>query len=117
MGASTQDLFGAGAGPGPEPATPGSYGEAPRGGFRLPAATRLGPVHLQVADLARALAFYEGVLGLRVSRAGARTRRWAPRRAARRSSRWPRGRARGQRRRAAGSGCTTSRSSCPTARR
>ncbi|MBX6331329.1 MAG: VOC family protein [Gemmatimonadaceae bacterium] len=46
-----------------EPATPGSYGEAPRG-YRLPAATRLGPVHLQVADLARSLPFYEQVLGL-----------------------------------------------------
>jgi hypothetical protein len=36
-----------------EPATPGSYGEPPRGGFRLPDATRLGAVRLQVADLAR----------------------------------------------------------------
>ena len=42
----------------------GSYGEAPHG-YRLPAATRLGPVRLQVADLARSLAFYEGVLGMR----------------------------------------------------
>lgn len=40
-------------------------------GYRLPATTRLGPVRLQVADLARSLAFYEGVLGLRVlSRSG-----------------------------------------------
>ncbi len=35
-------------------------------GYRLPDATRLGRVRLQVADLARSLAFYEGVLGLRV---------------------------------------------------
>jgi catechol 2,3-dioxygenase len=48
-----------------EPATPGSYGEPPRGGFRLPDATRLGAVRLQVADLARSLTFYEQVLGLR----------------------------------------------------
>ncbi len=34
--------------------------------YRLPAALRLGPVRLQVADLARSLAFYESVLGLRV---------------------------------------------------
>jgi catechol 2,3-dioxygenase len=63
MGASTTDLFGAASGA--ELATPGSYGEAPRG-FRLPDATRLGPVRLQIADLARSLAYYEGVLGLRV---------------------------------------------------
>jgi catechol 2,3-dioxygenase len=63
MGATTQDIFGNAAGA--RPATPGSYGEAPRG-FRLPDATRLGPVRLQVADLARSLPFYEGVLGLRV---------------------------------------------------
>ena len=54
------------------PATPGSYGEAPRG-YRLPATTRLGRVSLQVADLARSQAYYEGVLGLRtLSREGAR---------------------------------------------
>ncbi len=40
------------------------YGVAPNG-YRLPAATRLGRVRLQVADLARSLAYYEGVLGLR----------------------------------------------------
>jgi catechol 2,3-dioxygenase len=37
---------------------------APR--FRLPDATRVGHVRLQVADLRRSLAFYTGVLGLRV---------------------------------------------------
>jgi len=33
--------------------------------FRLPPATRIGVVRLQVADLARSLAYYERVLGLR----------------------------------------------------
>jgi len=61
MGAGVRDMFEGGG----EPATPGSYGEPPSG-FRLPAATRLGPVRLQVADLARSLAYYEGVLGLAV---------------------------------------------------
>ncbi|MEP0547584.1 MAG: VOC family protein [Rhodothermales bacterium] len=41
-------------------------------GYRLPAATRPGRVRLQVTDLDRSLAFYEGVLGLRVlDRSGA----------------------------------------------
>jgi catechol 2,3-dioxygenase len=43
---------------------PGDGGAPP--GYRLPAATHLGPVRLQVADLARSLAYYEPVLGLRV---------------------------------------------------
>jgi catechol 2,3-dioxygenase len=64
MGASTRDIFG--ATPAAAPATPGSYGLAPAG-HRLPDATRLGAVRLQVADLARSLAYYEGVLGLRVA--------------------------------------------------
>ncbi len=34
----------------------------------LPAALRLGPVELTVADLARSVAFYEGSLGLQVHR-------------------------------------------------
>ena len=42
------------------------FGIAPPG-FRLPGATRLGRVSLQVADLARSLAFYEEVLGFRVT--------------------------------------------------
>jgi catechol 2,3-dioxygenase len=46
-------------------ATPGSYGEAPSTG-RLPDATSLGPVVLQVSDLEKSVAFYERVLGLRV---------------------------------------------------
>ena len=62
MGATTQDIFG--QAPGSAPATPGSYGEAPNG-LRLPDATRLGPVRLQVSDLERSLAYYEQVLGLR----------------------------------------------------
>ena len=65
MGATTRDIFGDAA---PNaPATPGSYGEAPRG-YRLPDATRLGRVRLQVSDLARSLAFYEGTLGFRTLR-------------------------------------------------
>jgi len=75
MGVSTQDIFGAGARP--EPATPGSYGEAPQG-RRLPAATRLGPVRLAVADLARSLAYYRQVLGLRLLRQDAGTAELGP---------------------------------------
>jgi catechol 2,3-dioxygenase len=41
------------------------YGIAPPS-YRLPAATHVGGVHLQVADLERSLAYYTGVLGLRV---------------------------------------------------
>jgi catechol 2,3-dioxygenase len=41
------------------------YGIAPVG-YRLPDATRLGPVTLQVADLARSLAYYESVIGLQL---------------------------------------------------
>jgi catechol 2,3-dioxygenase len=41
------------------------YGIAPAG-YRLPAATRLGAVRLQVAELDRSLAYYTGVLGFRV---------------------------------------------------
>lgn len=39
------------------------FGIAPPG-YRLPAATRVGAVHLQVGDLERSLRFYQGVLGL-----------------------------------------------------
>jgi catechol 2,3-dioxygenase len=35
-------------------------------GYRLPAATRLGHVSLQISDLSRSLEYYERVLGLRV---------------------------------------------------
>jgi catechol 2,3-dioxygenase len=70
VGAGTHDIFGDATGA--QPATPGSYGEPPAG-HRLPDGTRLGPVRLQVADLARSLACYEGTLGLRtIARDGAR---------------------------------------------
>lgn len=41
------------------------YGLAPKN-FRLPAATRIGRVRLQVADLNRSLAYYQDVIGFRV---------------------------------------------------
>ena len=63
MGATTHGIFG--DAPGSQPATPGSYGEAPRG-FRLPDATRLGAVTLQVSSLGRSIDWYERVLGLEV---------------------------------------------------
>lgn len=63
MGVTSQDIFG--TAPDAEPATAGSYGLAPSG-YRLPDATRLGAVSLQIADLARSLAFYAGTLGLQV---------------------------------------------------
>lgn len=63
MGVTSRDIFG--DGDRPEPALPGSYGEAPRD-FRLPSATRLGPVRLLVADLGRSIAYYETTIGLRL---------------------------------------------------
>lgn len=63
MSVRTIDIFGAGNAV--EPATPGTYGQQPAG-YRLPAATRLGRVVLQVADVTRSLQFYEQTLGLRV---------------------------------------------------
>jgi catechol 2,3-dioxygenase len=51
-----------------EPVT--AHGIAPTG-YRLPEATRLGRVVLQVADLERSLAFYQEVLGMRVVTRGA----------------------------------------------
>jgi catechol 2,3-dioxygenase len=51
------------------PAPSSAVGLAPKG-YRLPAATRLGPVRLQVADLARSRDFYQNVLGFRVLDAG-----------------------------------------------
>lgn len=61
MSVTTRSIFG--TEPASEPATPGSYGEAPSG-FRLPAETSVGPVTLQVADLGRSLDFYRSTLGL-----------------------------------------------------
>ena len=60
MGVSRHDIFGT-------PVTAaaaiaGTYG-APPAGFRLPASTHISGVVLQVADLARSRAFYEGTLG------------------------------------------------------
>ncbi|HEU0053438.1 MAG TPA: VOC family protein [Longimicrobium sp.] len=51
------------------PAVQAGYGIAPAG-YRLPDATRLGRVVLQVADLERSLAYYEGVLGFRALERG-----------------------------------------------
>jgi catechol 2,3-dioxygenase len=58
---TTRDIFGDARAS--DPAVPGSYGEAPRG-FRLSAATSVGAVLLQVADLSRSLEFYRETLGL-----------------------------------------------------
>ena len=63
MSTTTIDIFGTATEP--QPAVPGSYGVA-QGGYRLPEATRLGQVRLQIADLERSLEFYQHVLGLRV---------------------------------------------------
>lgn len=69
-GTSTEDIFGDAVGA--QPATPGSYGRQPDG-FRLPDATRLGHVVLQVADLERSLDYYQHTLGLQLlSRDGRR---------------------------------------------
>ncbi len=48
------------------------YGVAPIG-FRLPEATVLGAAHLQVANLARSIAYYRDVIGLRVLESAATT--------------------------------------------
>ena len=63
MGVTSKEIFGESG----EPATPGTYGQPPRG-FRLPEDTRLGPVHLRVSDLKRSIAYYETMLGLRALR-------------------------------------------------
>jgi len=62
-GVSTRNLFGEATAA--APATPGSYGRPPDG-YRLPSATGLGSVRLQVADLSRSLDYYQRVLGLQV---------------------------------------------------
>jgi catechol 2,3-dioxygenase len=63
MDAGTNDSFGAAVEA--QSAAPGTYGEPPSG-YRLPEATRLGKIRLQVAELERSLAFYQDVLGFRV---------------------------------------------------
>lgn len=73
MGVNSQAMFGDGG----EPATPGSYGEPPRG-YRLPPGTRLGTVRLQVSDLARSVDYYRTVLGLRVLDDGGDSAELAP---------------------------------------
>src|SRR5689334_11576133 len=62
MGVSKHAIFGDGAG---DLATPGSYGQPPKG-YRLPDALRLGGVRLQVSDLARSVDYYQKVLGLKL---------------------------------------------------
>jgi catechol 2,3-dioxygenase len=42
-----------------------SYGRPPTG-YRLPSATRLGAVELQVSSLARSLEYYQQLLGLSI---------------------------------------------------
>ncbi|MGI8508476.1 MAG: VOC family protein [Gemmatimonadaceae bacterium] len=50
---------------GHNPGATAGYGIRPPG-YRLPDATRIGRVRLQIGDLARSLAYYEQVLGFRV---------------------------------------------------
>ena len=114
MGVSTHDIFGDAAGA--QPATPGSYGEAPRG-YRFPEGTRLGRVRLQIADLARSLAYYEGTLGMRVLPRDGRARRSARSATTRHSSSSTSVRSRGRRRTVDASDSTTSPSCCRTAHR
>ena len=47
-------------------------------GFRLPAATHIGVVRLQIADLDRSIAYYEGVLGFRVIKSDGRVATLGP---------------------------------------
>jgi catechol 2,3-dioxygenase len=67
MGVTRNEIFGDATGA--EPATPGSYGQPPSG-HRLPEEIHLGPVHLQIADLDRSVAYYEQTLGTRVLEQG-----------------------------------------------
>jgi catechol 2,3-dioxygenase len=62
-GVSTHEIFGSATGAQPAEAT--TYGRPPSG-FRLPDATRLGPVRLRVRDLDRSVGYYRRVLGLTV---------------------------------------------------
>ena len=62
MSASMRELFGDGAAV--QSASDNKYGLRPVG-YRLPDATSIRAVTLQVSDLTRSLAFYEGTLGFR----------------------------------------------------
>jgi catechol 2,3-dioxygenase len=55
---------------------PRAYG-IPAPGYQLPAATRLGKVRLQVSDVARSVAYYRDLLGLRVMQQDATSARLA----------------------------------------
>lgn len=67
MGVTSHDMFGAQAASntGADRALTGSYGRAPAG-YRLPNATRLGAVELQVSNLERSLEYYQHLLGLAI---------------------------------------------------
>ena len=67
MRISRHDMFGTQADTetGSDRALAGSYGRAPSE-YRVPSATRLGAVALQVSDLARSLEYYQQLLGLAV---------------------------------------------------
>lgn len=62
MGTGRDELFPV---EGAQPATPGSYGQAPAG-EPLPPGTRVGPVRLRVASLAHSVAYYTDMIGLAV---------------------------------------------------
>lgn len=74
MGVSSHDRSAAQAdsGPGADRTLAGSYGRPPAG-YRLPPATRLGAVELQVSQLPRSLAYYQRLLGLAVMAQDAQT--------------------------------------------
>lgn len=67
MSASSHDIFGDAERA--QPASSGSYGNAPLG-HRLAATIDLGPVRLQIANLDRSVAYYQRVLGLRLLERG-----------------------------------------------
>lgn len=75
MGVSTHDIFGDAEGA--QPASPGSYGQPPKG-YRLPDQLSLGGVRLQVSDLPRSTDYYQSVLGLQVVDQSATTAHLAP---------------------------------------
>jgi catechol 2,3-dioxygenase len=74
MGVTTHDIFGPAGG---EPATPGTYGQPPKG-HRLPDQLSLGGVRLQVSDLPRSTDYYQSVLGLTTFDKSAKSVQLAP---------------------------------------